>query len=119
MGHNNSGRGEWQITTEGCAFPVWSRSGNRLYFVRLGDHAVMFVDYTSDGASFRPGQPRMLGAGALAGDIPSPFDIAPDGRRVIAVPGDDHAAEEGRGARVTFVLNWADELRRRVPAGGR
>jgi Tol biopolymer transport system component len=125
--HNNTAAGKWQITTEGCAFPVWARSGRRLYFMRLDEQAVMFVDYTSDGGSFRTGQPRRLIAAAPTGAQPLPrvgdggtyYDVAPDGRRVIMVPSDDDSGEAGRAPRAMLVLNWAEELRRRVPAGVR
>jgi Tol biopolymer transport system component len=125
--HNNTAAGKWQITTEGCGFPVWARSGRRLYFTRLDEQAVMFVDYTSDGGSFRAGQPRRLIAAATTGAQPLPrvgeaamyFDVAPDGRRVIAAPSNDDSGEPDRPPRAMLVLNWAEELRRRVPAGVR
>ena len=46
-------------------------------------------------------------------------DIAPDGKRFVVFPLPD--AKEGHDVplRVTFLLNFFDELRRRVPAGSK
>jgi serine/threonine-protein kinase len=45
------------------------------------------------------------------------YDVAPDGKRIVAImPADASGAQPAEG-HVTFVLNFFDELRRRVPVG--
>jgi hypothetical protein len=39
------------------------------------------------------------------------YDLAPDGKRLVARLADDGATH------LTFLLNFSDELRRRAPAG--
>jgi hypothetical protein len=41
------------------------------------------------------------------------FDLAPDGKRLVARVADDGARH------LTFLLNFSDELRRRAPAGSK
>jgi hypothetical protein len=41
------------------------------------------------------------------------FDLMPDGKRVVVIP----AAEQKEATHATFLLNFMDDLRRRVSAG--
>ena len=49
-----------------------------------------------------------------------PYDLAPDGKRFAVVLNPDTAGEQGRKPTdsVIVLLNFFDELRRRVPTGG-
>jgi serine/threonine-protein kinase len=103
----------WQVSTAPSRFPVWSPKTAELYFQTL-DSLIMVAPYTVDGGSFRPGKPRIWSNVRLwmAGNVPN-FDLHPDGQRfaVSLVPGDAATAH------VTFLFNFFDELRRRVPTG--
>ena len=48
-----------------------------------------------------------------------PYDLAPDGKRFAVMLYPDAAAEHQRDIRLTFVLNFFDELQRRVPLEGK
>jgi len=48
--------------------------------------------------------------------VPS-YDLAPDGKRFVVFPNPSAASEQTGDVHVTFLLNFFDELRRRVPAG--
>ena len=75
----------------------------------------MAVDYTVDGASFVPGKPRLWSEQQLFYTGTSNLDLAPDGKRfaVFALPA---AAPGAKGSvHVTMLLNFFDELRRRLP----
>jgi serine/threonine-protein kinase len=78
----------------------------------------MVVNYTTDGDSFVLGKSRMWSEKRLL-DLGSPpvmtYDAAPDGKRFAAVLYEGGTAEEKPITHVTFVLNFFDELRRRVP----
>ena len=102
--------GKWPISNSGGALPVWSPNGRELLY-QSGDQ-IMSVDYTTTGNVFSAGKPRvwLTSMGGAQG-----FDIAPDGKRLIAfmptalgtAPKADHT--------LVFVQNFFDELRRRVP----
>ena len=47
---------------------------------------------------------------------PTAYDLAPDGKR-FAITEPVAATEEKTGTHITFLLNFFDELRRRVPPG--
>jgi hypothetical protein len=44
------------------------------------------------------------------------FDVSPDGKHVVMLPRPTSAATAG-SLHATFLLNFFDEVRRRVPAG--
>jgi serine/threonine-protein kinase len=97
--------GKTQVSTEGGTQPHWNRNGRELFF-RSGDK-LMAVDVET-GAAFRALVPRVLFTKA------SPdYDVAPDGRRFLMLKA--AAAPEGSPSELHVVLNWFDELRRRVP----
>jgi len=115
------GGGQAQISTTPGRFPLWSRTARELFYLAL-DGRIMVVPYTVDGRNFLPGKPRPWSAGqiALTGNLP-PYDLAPDGKRFALFPVAG-AASEGEGKpnlHMTFLLNFFDELKRRMPPGGK
>ena len=76
--------GRWQISSVGGAFPVWSKTGHKLFFVegsREEDGAVAEVDYTIEGNSFIASKPTVVFRGGFISRDPYPFyDLAPDGK---------------------------------------
>jgi hypothetical protein len=76
---------------------------------------IMVVDYSVDGGSFIPGKPRVWSDRQLFYSGTSNLDPAPDGKRFAVF----HPQESSKASpRVVFLLNFFDELRRRIPAGG-
>jgi len=111
--------GKSQISTGGGSHPIWSRDGRKLFFLTPDWH-IMVVDYTASSDSFSPGKPRVWSEKSLAflgGNYP--YDLAPDGKRFVVVMSSGAAGEQGRGPTdsVIVLLNFFDELRRKVPAG--
>jgi serine/threonine-protein kinase len=109
--------GQWQIDSKGN-YPIWSRSGHELFY--LSDRRIMVAEYSATGATFAPGKPRLWSDKRLL-DLGSPpvmtYDVAPDGKRFAVILYTDGTAEEKPVTQVTFLLNFFDELRRRVPVG--
>jgi len=110
--------GKWQISTGGAKYPRWLPNGHTLFYASLGDVGIMAADYTSTADSFSASRPRLWAALPMidaSGDVN--LDVAPDGKRFAVFPAPDAKEGEKSSAQVTFLLNFFDELRRRVPAG--
>jgi serine/threonine-protein kinase len=101
-----------QISTEGADRVEWSPSARQLFTFALNGQ-LQVVDYTSTGEAFTASPPRLLwdkGPG-----IRNVLGIVPDGKHfVVTVP--EASASIKRPTRVVFLLNFPDELRRRIPA---
>jgi serine/threonine-protein kinase len=110
--------GKWQISSDGGTYPMWSRSGRELFFESLDDRIVV-AGYTVQGDSFKPDKPRLWSEKALAnpGAVKN-FDLAPDGKRVVALlPAEGGEAQQSQH-QLVFLENFFDELRRRAPVKG-
>ena len=69
------------------------------------------------GDSFSAGKPRVWSPVRIRRtSVVQNFDLAPDGKRVAFFP--RPAEDQSKGSvHATFLLNFFDELRRRVPLG--
>jgi Tol biopolymer transport system component len=109
--------GKWQISTGEGYLPKWSRNGKELFY-RTRDSKIMAVTYTASGDSFHADKPQLWSPGQFTdrGRGTYNFDVHPDGKRfaVLKAPGAEQAAAVNH---VSFIFNFFDELRRRVPAG--
>jgi len=115
-----AGGGKWQVSTGGGGNPIWSPAARQLFYA-APDGRIFVTDYTVDGNSFRRGQPRpwadkpilnRIGGGNI-------FDVAPDGKRLIVLPNPERTDERKENLHVTVLVNFFDELRRRMPPGGK
>ena len=106
--------GKWQISTEGGREPAWARNGRELFF-RNGTK-MMAVEVTTQ-PNFAASTPRMLFEGRFE-FRPQPranYDVSPDGQRFLMVKTSDQQQDGVR--QLVVVLNWFEELKRRVPVG--
>jgi serine/threonine-protein kinase len=111
------GPGRWQISTAGGTLPVWSRNHRELFFENP-DNRIMVTDYEVKTQSFSSGKARLWSDQQLhdvGGGLN--YDLAPDGESFAIFPELKAPAEEKGDVHVNFVLNFFDELRRRVPVG--
>ena len=104
--------GKWQISTEGGTEPLWNPNGRELFY-RSGNK-MMAVDI-SNQPSFVAGKPRMLFEGPY---LPTPltnpnYDVSPDGQRFLMLKPVEQTQEAP--TQINVVLNWFEELKRRVP----
>ncbi len=108
--------GKWRISRDGGKFPVWSRATHEILFLDFDDH-IMSVNYTLQGDTFSPGVPHLWSSTPVRRmSIQQNFDLSPDGKRVVMFP--RPTPEQSQGSlHVTFLLNFFDEVRRRVPTG--
>jgi serine/threonine-protein kinase len=115
-GGGASGSGKWPISTGGGQFPIWSRDGRELFYEGL-DNRIMAAAYTAKGDSFAAEKPRpWSNTQLLEIDGHQNLDVTPDGRRFVVAQRADWTGEPKRSLHVTFLLNFFDEVRRRVSA---
>ena len=108
--------GRWQIpASDGISVPRWSRTGRQILFV-TPDGQIMAVDYEIQGDSFRAGKPRPWTEARISSNMGRAiFDLTPDGQRVLTYVNPVDTVEQRSSVHVTFLLNFFDDLRRRLP----
>jgi serine/threonine-protein kinase len=106
--------GYWQISTDGGDYSRWGPKGHVLFYESA--QAVMAVAYTISGNAFVYEKPRLwapIHPSGGGGDYQ--WDISADGKRLVIVKGAaDEPAKEKPQTELTFLLNFTDELKRRV-----
>jgi len=118
--------GKWQVSNGGVNRiggwgPQWSGNGKDLLFFVPASRQIMAVSYTTAGDSFHAEKPRLWSPGQIAdrraGFVNPIFSLHPDGKRVAVFKAS--ATESGSAPinKVSFIFNFFDELRRKVPAG--
>ncbi|MEP6574045.1 MAG: protein kinase, partial [Gemmatimonadota bacterium] len=106
--------GKWQISNGGGVAPLWARNSKELFFVSsAGD---MMAEPIASAAKPRGGPPRMLFHLAddlymSATEFYTPFDVAPDGRFIMAVRMPLPPQTENP---LIVVDNWLEELKAKV-----
>jgi serine/threonine-protein kinase len=108
--------GKWQISIEGGGEPVWNPKGRELFY-RSGNK-MMAVDVTTEPA-FSASKPRILFEGVY---VPTPrsfpdYDVSPDGQRFLMLKPSEQ--DQTSATQINVVLNWFEELKRRVPAAAK
>jgi serine/threonine protein kinase/Tol biopolymer transport system component len=103
--------GEQQISSEGGSYPVWSRNGKELFYRRGPEVFAVAVD-TQRGLA--AGKPQLLfeGRSLLGSGADQSFDVFPDGQHFLMIKS---ALEQG--TQINIVVNWFEELKRRMPTG--
>jgi Tol biopolymer transport system component len=105
--------GKWQVSTDGGTEPVWNRNGHELFY-RSGPK-MMAVDVATQPA-FSAGKPRMLFEGPYAASVfpltGVAYDASPDGQRFLMM---EEAGQPKPATEINVVVNWSEELKRRVP----
>jgi serine/threonine-protein kinase len=105
----------YPISTTGGAHPVWSRTSRELLFENPTDNRVWVVTYTIKANTFIADKPRLWPGAQLLETNSWNFDLAPDGNRLALFSRPDSATHRTGSVHVTVLLNFFDELRRRVP----
>jgi serine/threonine-protein kinase len=107
--------GKWKVSNAGGKFPVWSQTTRELFFLG-GDDRVMVASYSINGDSFSVSRPRVFSPTLVRRDgVRQSFDVSADGKRVVVFP--RPATEQVAGSlHATFLLNFFDEIRRRIPS---
>jgi serine/threonine-protein kinase len=101
--------GKWQLSTEGGFGPRWSPDGTELYFRWQSGLYAVAVD--GDSGSFRASRPEIILDGMGAVSVDTDYDVLDSNRFLVVESAGDDSAPQG----VTVVVNWLDDLERRVP----
>jgi len=109
--------GPWLVSSgwgsSGAAYPVaWPCDARALYFLSSDRH-IMEVPYSEKRNSFVPEPARPWSEKPIPFNV---FDMSPGGKRAIISIQKGPEGEAGE-LHVNFLLNFFDELRRRMPAG--
>jgi Tol biopolymer transport system component/tRNA A-37 threonylcarbamoyl transferase component Bud32 len=106
--------GVWKVSTTGGQFAAWSAATHELLFLGSDDR-IMAATYRAQGNSFNVGSPRVWSpTPILRSGVLQNFDVSPDGKRVVMFPR-PVAQNTGGSLHATFLLNFFDEVRRRLP----
>jgi len=103
-----------RISTHGGRISTWSKSRPEIFY-ESNDRQLMTVQYRIENGRFiaeatRPWSTRRLAdLGVLAN-----YDLAPDGESVVALLADGAGQSPARD-HVTVIVNFLDEVRRRIP----
>jgi Tol biopolymer transport system component len=113
--------GQYQVSTGGGRHPAWSSNGKQLFYETIPglgsvpDSRIMVVDYVATADSFAPGKPRAWSDRPIISLFgASDASLAPDGKRFAVFPAPESGADNS-SVHVTFLLNFLNELRRRLP----
>jgi Tol biopolymer transport system component len=101
--------GKWQVSAAGGAAPRWSADGREVFFRDLaGKLAVAAVQRNGSDVSVGDAQPLFP---LLDGGLRQFYDVAPDGKRVIAnsTPLQDAAAA---ARTLNVIVNWPASVRK-------
>jgi len=106
------GRGRWLISSGGGTEPLWSADGRELFYRNADAMIAVPVQSTP---TFSVGPPRVLFERALKRGVYSSlsYDVTADGREFLMI---DRQVELVPN-QLHVVLDWDEELRRRVPVG--
>jgi serine/threonine-protein kinase len=108
-----------QISNAGGVMPYWSRNGSELFY-RTEDQRIMVTNYSVKGQSFVADKPRVWFGRQIADyGLGGNLDLAPDGKRfVVLLPAQGSGPPEAQ-SHVKLMVNFFDEVRRRVAAQGK
>jgi serine/threonine-protein kinase len=107
-GNASRAGGKWQVSNGGGGDPIWSRSGQQLFFL-AGDR-LMVTDYQDVNGTFVASKPRVWAEVPRVGNTGfSRYDVAPDAARVAILV---RPVESQQMPRMNLLLNFFDEVSR-------
>jgi Tol biopolymer transport system component len=92
---------------------AWSRNSKKLFYL-ASDSRIMALSYVVKDGSFSADKARVWSETRIDGSYPRALDISADGKlAIVFLPSEQ---KNQQPVHQTFILNFFDELRRRVPA---
>jgi hypothetical protein len=114
----SAGAQEYTISAGGGTEPLWAHGGRELFYRH--DNDLMSVAVSSTAGSLIAAAPTRLFSGQFVLDTSSTrtvanYDISRDGKRFLMLK--PAPASSTTAPPVSIVLNWTEELKRRLPVG--
>jgi serine/threonine-protein kinase len=110
-----------QISTAGGSRAAWSKNGRELFFLDSEGLLTSVATSVAPGAMLSAGPPVKIlnrkyyaGATLLGLDLRG-YDVSPDGQRFLMIKEPESAPLVAETANLVVVLNWAEELKDRLP----
>jgi Tol biopolymer transport system component len=101
----------WQISTDGGTSPIWSPTGNEVFYRR--QNAVLSVPVARQGDTFRYGNSTVLFEQAYVEEDEQrtgrSYAVSPDGQRFLMMRDTERRTQE-----IVVIRNWASEIERRL-----
>jgi serine/threonine-protein kinase len=101
--------GRWQISDAGGLSARWSPDGKELFY--RNENSLYAVRVSTEAGRFHADRPQRLFDDLPAANVKGNYDIFDRSRFLIVEPAERAAAASG----VTVVVDWLDDLKRRVP----
>jgi serine/threonine protein kinase len=102
----------------GAAGWFWSRNGHELFY-ETADNRIMLLEYSVNGDSFAPGKARLWSEQRIFYSGGANLDLAPDGKRFAVLASPETTGGAQGSVHVMMLQNFFDEVKRRIPGGGK
>jgi eukaryotic-like serine/threonine-protein kinase len=103
--------GKWTISTDGGTTPAWADNGRELFY-RQGNK--MMAVRIERSPSFRASKPTLLFERRYSNNV---FGVSPDGMQFLMVKAP--SVEQPPQDQLHVIINWSEELLRRLTPGAR
>jgi serine/threonine protein kinase/Tol biopolymer transport system component len=98
--------GKWQVSTSGGSNAHWRSDGKQLFFISQDEGRLYNVDVNASGDQLQLGTPRPLfQVNAMPGTM-GPFDLHPDGKRLLM----NASLAQDTGEPLIVIYNWQQTL---------
>ena len=109
----------WTVSTGGGSFPAWARNSSAELFYLRPDGRLMSVPIRAGSAS-PVGTPRVaVDARYFSALITRSYDVSPDGKRFLMIENSGGGSDADNAANPVVVLNWAEEIKAKLPPAKR
>jgi serine/threonine-protein kinase len=112
----NVSGGRWQVSADGGSRPVWSPRGKELFYATpKGDIISVSFDDTTAFKVLK--SVKLFNWPTIS--VPGPartYDVSRDGQRFLMIKEGDSARSNAQVTPISVVLNWAEELKAKLPA---
>jgi eukaryotic-like serine/threonine-protein kinase len=104
--HFPGGEGKWQVSQNGGTFPTWRGDSKEIWFA-AADGSINAATVETKSKEFELDPVHALFQVSYLGPVGSPYDVAPDGQRLIF-----NTYPENAPTPLVLVTNWASDLRK-------
>ena len=104
--HFPTGQGKWQVSQNGGTFPVWRGDSKEIWFGGT-DSSIYAATVSTKSTEFALDPVRRLFQVSYLGPLGTPYDVAPDGQRLIF-----NTYPESIPTPLVLVTDWSADLKR-------